>query len=258
MKTLDESILTAMDCGDKDILPYLPYILQDFWTIGSDPDVIIGLIKKHIKNPFRQRVLDLGCGKGAVSVKIANSLQYYCHGVDGIAEFVSFAAAKADEYGVADLCKFEQGDIREKIENLGKYDIIILGAIGQVMGNYYQTLSKLSPHLASEGIIVIDDGYVEEDSSFSHPHVLKRNEMLRQIDEAGMMLVDEVPAGESTAEGYEQEYARLARRCDELGGKHPDKAALFEDYKKQQQVEYDNLKSKIICATMVVKRKRDK
>ncbi|MFW5663658.1 MAG: SAM-dependent methyltransferase [bacterium] len=255
MQTLDESILAVMDCGDKDILPFLPCILQDFWSIGTDPEVVIGLIKKHIKNTSRRTVLDLGCGKGAVSVKIAKALQYNCHGIDGIADFVSFAAAKADEYGVAGLCKFEQGDIREKIENTGKYDIIVLGAIGQVLGNYFQTLTLLALHLTRTGIIIIDDGYVADNSSFVHPHVLKRSEMLKQIAQAGMMLVDEVPAAETTTEVYEQEYSWLARRCDELAVKHPEKRALFEDYKKQQQMEYENLKSEISCATLVVRKK---
>ena len=73
MKTIEESVLTAMDCTDSEILPYLPYILQDFWEIGSDPDVIIDLLKKHLSNTNNFKVLDLGCGKGAVSIIIAKS-----------------------------------------------------------------------------------------------------------------------------------------------------------------------------------------
>jgi hypothetical protein len=36
-----------MDCTDNEILPLLPFILQDFWEIGFDPDVMINRIKKH-------------------------------------------------------------------------------------------------------------------------------------------------------------------------------------------------------------------
>jgi len=35
MKTLEESIATAMDAQDTAIVPFLPYILQDFWEIGT-------------------------------------------------------------------------------------------------------------------------------------------------------------------------------------------------------------------------------
>jgi hypothetical protein len=36
MKSLEESVKAAMDVTDKELLPYLPYILQDFWEMGSD------------------------------------------------------------------------------------------------------------------------------------------------------------------------------------------------------------------------------
>ena len=68
MKTLKESVVTAMDGTSVDIFPFLPYILQDFWEIGASPLVIAALIEKHTSHFSDLRVLDLGCGKGAVSV----------------------------------------------------------------------------------------------------------------------------------------------------------------------------------------------
>ncbi len=47
MKTLDESVVTAMDGSDKELFSYLPYILQDLWEIGADPDAIINLIGRY-------------------------------------------------------------------------------------------------------------------------------------------------------------------------------------------------------------------
>jgi len=41
MKTIEETIAAAMDITEKELLPFLPYILQDFWEIGADPDTII-------------------------------------------------------------------------------------------------------------------------------------------------------------------------------------------------------------------------
>ncbi len=255
MKTVEESIMAAMDCRDKEILPWLPYILQDFWAIGTEPEIVISLIKKHINNEGKCSVLDLGCGKGAVSVKIAEAFQYDCHGIDALAEFISFAKEKAVDYNVSALCRFETGDIRERIHYLHKYDIIILGAIGQVLGNYFETLTQLNPHLNDNGIIIIDDGYVDDESECAHPQVLTKTEMLRQMEIAGMQLVDEVLADEVLAHSYDEEYCNLARRCEELIDSYPEKANLFLDYKEQQQQEYEKLKSEIICATMVVRRK---
>ena len=66
MKSLEESVVIAMDGSDPELFPFLPYIMQDLWEIGSDPETIIRLIRKHADKPAGMKVLDLGCGKGAV------------------------------------------------------------------------------------------------------------------------------------------------------------------------------------------------
>lgn len=257
MKTIDESVLTAMDCTDSKILPYLPYILQDFWEIGSDPDVMMNLIKKHLSNFNNLKVLDLGCGKGVVSINIAKQMNCECYGIDAIPEFVSFSASKADEYGVGNLCKFEVGDIREKIGTLAKYDVIILGAIGQVFGNYFETLTLLNNNLKDGGIVIIDDGYIEDESSFKHDHVFSKSDLKKQISDAGMQLIDEVNVSgdKNVTENYDTEYNNLLKRCQELIVKHPDKAEIFINYCEQQKKEYEDMKTEIKCSTMVIKRK---
>jgi cyclopropane fatty-acyl-phospholipid synthase-like methyltransferase len=256
MKTIEESVLNAMDCTDSDILPYLPYILQDFWEIGSDPEVMIDLIKKHLSNINNFKVLDLGCGKGVVSIKIAKQMNCECYGIDAIPEFISFSTSKADEYGVGNSCKFEVGDIRDKIRNIGKYDVIILGAIGQVFGNYFETLTILNNNLNYGGIIIIDDGYIDDESSFKHDSVFSKSDLKNQISDAGMQLIDEVNVSgdKSVTANYDTEYNNLLKRCQELSVKHPEKAELFNNYCEQQKKEYDNMKTEIKCSTMVIKR----
>ncbi len=109
MKSLEESVTTAMDGSDIRIFPYLPYILQDLWELGTIPDTMIKLIKKHFTNYSNQKVLDLGCGKGAVSVKLSQQLKCSCYGIDAIEDFITFAQQKANVYNVDQLCKFEVG-----------------------------------------------------------------------------------------------------------------------------------------------------
>ena len=256
MKTIEESVLTAMDCTDREILPYLPYILQDFWEIGSDPEVMIDLINKHLSNVNNIKVLDLGCGKGAVSINIAKQINCECYGIDAIPEFISFSASKADEYGVGNLCKFEVGDIREKIGTLAKYDVIILGAIGQVFGDYFETLTLLNNNLKDGGIVIIDDGYIEDESSFRCDYVFSKSDLRKQISDAGMQLIDEVNVSvdKNIAANYDAEYNNILKRCHELSLKYPDKAKIFINYCDQQKKEYENMKTEIKCSTMVIKR----
>jgi len=257
MKTLKESVAYAMDIPEQELLPFLPYILQDFWGLGSDPDAIIDMARKHLISRQNIKVLDPGCGKGFASIKVAKTLGYTCYGIDAIPEFIDYAVAKATEYNVSSLCKFEVGNIRVKIRNLKDFDIIILGSVGQVFGNYYETLKTLDHCLNDNGLIIIDDGYIEDDSGFDHPQVLKKQEVLNLIDKAGMSLIDEVTVrnNSSVFENYETEFVNIERRCQELIIQHPEKADMFYNYIKTQREEYDYLKSGITCSTMVIKRK---
>ena len=191
MKTIEESVVTAMDGSDKELFSFLPYILQDLWEMGADPEAIIKLIGRYFINCEDLRVLDLGCGKGAVSVKVAKSIGCNCYGIDAIPEFISYAGKKAHEFKVEHLCTFETGDIREKVKNLSGYDIIILGGIGPVFGDYYSTLTTLSSCINKNGIFIIDDGYIENNSDYSHPLILKQETIIQQINTAGMQLIED-------------------------------------------------------------------
>jgi protein-L-isoaspartate O-methyltransferase len=131
------------------------------------------------------------CTDTAVSIRLAVALNCNCYGIDGIADFIAASSAKAQEYGVESLCRFETGDIREKIKTSDQFDVIVLGAIGPVFGDYYETLTTLSKHLQQEGMIIINDGYMDSSSAFRHPALLYRNELLMQARQARMELIEE-------------------------------------------------------------------
>ncbi|MDR0231315.1 MAG: class I SAM-dependent methyltransferase [Dysgonamonadaceae bacterium] len=254
MKTLEESIATAMDFDkNTEIVPFLPYILQDFWDFGTPPEIVINLVQKHCKNYSNLNVLDLGCGKGAVSVKLAVTLSSKCLGIDGISEFIEISKEKAREYKVETLCRFEVGDIRKKIKELDKFDVIVLGAIGQVFGDYYATLTTLSQHLTAEGIIIINDAYIEDTSTYQHPAVLPLRKLLKQVEQAEMELIDKY-TDVTDNEEYTEQFVKIENRCKELIAKYPEKSSLFENYIQIQADEYDEMKNDMICSVMVFKK----
>jgi cyclopropane fatty-acyl-phospholipid synthase-like methyltransferase len=255
VKSIEESVVTAMDGSDKELFPFLPYILQDVWEIGAEPAVIIGLVRKHATDYSGLRILDLGCGKGAISIKLAKEFNCSCFGIDAITEFIAEANSKAAEFDVAHRCRFEIGDIRESVKTLPRFDIIILGAIGPVLGDYYATLTTLSKCLTPDGMLIVDDGYIEDESQYIHPLIQKKETVLQQVAAAGMTVIDEVIIQKDTIkESDDYIFERLQKRCLELIAKHPDKKELFEDYIQRQTDENDILETKIVCATIVIRR----
>ncbi len=255
MKSLKESVVTALDGSDKELFFYLPYLLQDLWQMGADPKVMIKLIYKHTNIYHRLRVLDLGCGKGAVLIKTAKEFGCTCLGVDAVKEFIQEAKEKAKQWEVSHLCQFKVGDIRKRIKKLKGFDIIILGAIGPVLGNYYETLKILSKCLAKGGKIIIDDGYIEDSSDYVHAPVEKKSVIVDQINSAGMRLIDEKITNKEEIKKTEGVIAKqLKKRCQELIEKYPDKEKLFQDYLKNQKEEKEALETKITCSTMVIEK----
>lgn len=255
MKTIEESIAAAIDAQqDTAIIPFLPYIFQDFWELGTSPEMVIGLIQKHCKNYSNLHILNLGCGKGAVSVKIAVALNYHCFGIDAIPEFIVTAKEKATEYSMEELCRFEEGDLRVKIKELDKFDIIILGATGPVFGDYYTTLTAISKHLTDKGIVIIEEAYIDDTSIYQHPAYLLRKDLLKQFKRAGMELVDEIVCNYSEIADISNEMENISKRCNELIAKYPPKVSLFENYIQKQVTENNALENNLSGSTMVLKK----
>jgi 2-polyprenyl-3-methyl-5-hydroxy-6-metoxy-1,4-benzoquinol methylase len=68
------------------MLPYIPYLLQDLWALGSSVEIILKVIKE-LELPKSAKVLDLGCGKGAVSIQIASRFGFHVTGIDAMEHF---------------------------------------------------------------------------------------------------------------------------------------------------------------------------
>lgn len=256
MKNLDQSITKSLDCDDISILPHLPYILQDFWEMGSYAEPIITMIKKHTTDYSNLKLLDLGCGKGAVTINIARKLKCNCRGIDAVREFIEVAEQKAQEFGVDNLCSFEQGDIREWVKSAAKFNVIILGSIGPIFGKISETIAQLKNCLEENGIIIIDEGYILNiPDGESSPFEFK-TDIIEEVKREGVSLFDEIihKNEEEVFDEYDNELIKLSQRCDELAELYPDKAECFENYKKKQSAEYDTLKTDFISSTMVFKK----
>jgi SAM-dependent methyltransferase len=254
MKDIILSVVDSLDGNSPELFPYLPYILQDFTEIGADPEVMVNLTKKHIPVKFLQ-IADLGCGKGAISVAMAKEFDCKITGIDAMPDFIDSAKEFALREHVSEKCRFFTGDIRTEILSLCDFGLVILGAIGDVLGNVGETLIKLRQILRPDGFILLDDAWskqieISNDSTF--PSAV---EYFSMIADAGFKVVETDVAEMSDLSGQEDIMMEsMQRRCDELSLKHPQLKHIFKQYIQNQQHEFNMMKYELTCATLLLKR----
>lgn len=254
MKDLKESIAESLDANDNAIIEYLPYILQDLWEFGADPETMMNIVKEHINNKDLN-ILDLGCGKGAVSIKLAKEFNCKIKGIDAVPEFIEEANKYAKLFNVECQCQFITGDIRTKINELKEFDLVILGAIGPVLGNMLETLNKLSPVLKKNGFVLMDDGYLEDDSSTEYSRCLRKTDFYNQIKDAGYKIIYEDIFNKDTLEESDDFiFDSIKKRIDELIEKYPDKKELFLGYIAKQEYENDMIENELITGNWLLRK----
>jgi len=252
MGEVEEKLAKSLTGETTELIPYLPYLLQDLWELGSDPKEIIKLIRKNIRKVKDLKILDLACGKGAVSVKLAKELGCHVQGIDIIPEFISYARQKAIELGVSDLCSFSAEDINISVAGERGYDIVIMGAVGEVLGSPEETIQKLMNTIKPDGFIIIDDAYVREGISGNYP---SREQWLKLFEDEGIQMIEEKPAKEDElADINDKNNEFIINRANELKNKYPDKAAMFDGYVNSQLAECHELENDIICVTWLLKK----
>jgi SAM-dependent methyltransferase len=250
------SIVESLDgAANPEIYPYLPYILQDIWEMGTDPGTVVDLVQRHIKTePFR--AVDLGCGKGAVSIRLAEAFNCQVTGIDGLPEFIEDARNYAEKHNVSHKCRFEVDDARVSIKTLQNFDLAILGAVGQLFGNIYQTLTAVGRTLAPGGYIIIDDGWLPDDSNANYDRCLSKTEFYHQIETAGFDILEEKHFDKDFINAANDEiWIAMKKRIDQLIEKEPQKRNVFEHYLEVQQNEIEMMANEIVCALWILKMK---
>ncbi|MCL1912915.1 MAG: class I SAM-dependent methyltransferase [Eubacteriaceae bacterium] len=243
---IDDKLAVSLSADTTELLPFVPYLLQDFWELGSDPIAMCCLIEKQVDVPSGMKVLDLACGKGAVSVRIAERFNARVKGVDIMPEFIKYALQKAAEYNVAGLCGFATGDVNEAVANERGYDVVVFGAAGVVLGEPAQMLDKLKAVINTGGHMLIDECYLPEnvkqsDLKSNSYELLTEKQWADLFGQAGLELVgvdfgkdNNTPASGCADEGM----AFITARAKELASKHHGKNAMFEAYVNNQLNEY--------------------
>lgn len=251
MGELEEKLAESLTAKTTDLIPHLPYLLQDLWELGSNPEEIIELVRRNIQAETKLRILDLACGKGAVSVKMAKELGCCVKGIDIMPEFINYAKQKAIEYRVEQLCCFDAEDINISVSKERNYDLVIFGGAGDILGGPEIMIKKLKQTIRPDGFIIIDDVYSLERSTSNY---LTYEQWLKIFIKAEVKLIEAKPANEKDLKNINDKNNQyIINRANELKKKYPEKTTIFDSYINSQLAECNELENEIVAVTWMLR-----
>jgi len=154
------------------------------------------------------------------------------------------------------------GDINEAVSAEKDYNVVILGAVGDVLGDPLETLQKLKSTIATSGYILIDECYLpdngsQDDVQYNNYEFLTKSQWDTLFAQCGLKIVKaitgddlEVIDNPDTANGM----AHITKRANELIDKHPNKKEIFEGYIHSQQREYNDLDNNLVPVVWLLKK----
>lgn len=254
-KSVSESLET-----DEFTLPYLPYLLQDLWALGSSVEDIIHLLQSLNLPRGETNVLDLGCGKGAVSIQVAEKLGFKVTGIDAMEPFIAEAKHRANELQVSHLCKFLVEDIFDYASAVHNFDIVILASLGGIFKTNKNTISVLRSQVKSNGYILIDDGYLKTKSSVNrkgYAHYKDYQETVNDLLSFKDQLIEEVNTTEKSIRINYEYLSSIEKRAAELMIRNNEIKSRIEKYIKLQREECDFLKEEVEGAVWLIRKRND-
>jgi len=246
---------------EKKLLQYMPYLLQDLWAMGCSADQILDLIANLNLPAGSVKVLDLGCGKGALSVQIAAKFGFNVSGVDAMPEFLKVAEEKSNEYKVTSLCTFIKEDILNYVTDSHDFNIVILASLGGIFGSNKQTIEKLRTQVSPGGYIIIDDGFLKKRDALNrkgYAHYRNYEETFKELTSFSDDLISEISTTEISKKINDEYLEVIEKRCSELITQHPQMGNKLKSYLDLQREECEILDKELEGMIWVLQKTKSK
>ncbi|MBN2029989.1 class I SAM-dependent methyltransferase [bacterium] len=254
---VEQSIADSLE-ADQILLPHMDTLLQDLWALGCSIDHIIDVISSLNLKPDQTRILDLGCGKGAVCIQIAERFGFQAVGVDVMESFLKDAREKASEHGVSHLCRFIKQDMRTYVSDEHDFDLVILASLGGILGSIRNTVGTLRTQVRSGGYMMIDDGYLRNAPALSrkgYSHYRNHEESIQELTVFNDLLVREVNTTDFSLEINGIYMQAIEKRGKELADHHPELKKDIEDYIRLQAEECEVIDYEIEGALWLIQKR---
>jgi ubiquinone/menaquinone biosynthesis C-methylase UbiE len=238
-----------------EIVPLIPELLGDLWSLGVPPQVIVELLRPLNLPPQTTRVLDLGCGKGAVSITLAKQLGFTLEGIDFFPPFIEEARKQAEDLGLSGTCRFREGDIRKTVLKPLDYDAAMLIWVGGILGDPGESVGKLRRTVRPGGYMVYADGYLKDGvrADVSHGSRLNHGEILQKLASHNDTIVGETVVPENQIRSLYSDYITSLRKgAERITQEHPEHSRALEDHIECQEEMCRTLEAAVVSAVWLL------
>jgi cyclopropane fatty-acyl-phospholipid synthase-like methyltransferase len=244
-----QSISKSLSSENALLFPHLDYILQDLVELGASAEDILFLYEKH-KTSSRERGLDLGCGKGAVSCCLAKNFDVEMIGIDLMSPFIETANKRAVEKNLTHKVKFYVEDMNDAVNHYKDFDFVIYAACGDVLGNAIEALTKIKQCLKPGGLVFIDDAFAIQPLDGYLTQAMWES----AISRSGFKLLEVKTMTKEDQEIIKQrQLSTIFQRVNELKALNPEYRFLFEKYYHTQVSEWETLIDCVVGVTLCLK-----
>jgi cyclopropane fatty-acyl-phospholipid synthase-like methyltransferase len=251
-----QEIAQAFD-ATPELLPFIPELLADLWALGGSVEVIVDLLRPLSLPAETTRIVDLGCGKGAVALTLAQEFGFQALGVDLFEPFVQEARERAEEMGIASRCQFICEDIRNTLFEVRDYDVVIYASV-MALGRLDECVAKLRQCVHSGGYMLIDNAFLTDPGKVESPwyeHCATHEETLSWLTAHGDALLREVIISTEDVKALNCEYTELIRsRAEKLAKLHTEAADSLYGYVEKQERESEIMERTVTSAVWLLQR----
>jgi len=222
-----------------ELLPDLPIILSDLDELGPSPEDIYDMMT-GLDLPQRFKILDLGCGKGAIDIFLAQQFNCSIRAIDAFPPFINYAIKKAKDFKLGQVCEFECNDIKKELKKNSQYDVVIFVSVGDIYGDYIQTLGEIRKVIKPQAYLIIEDGFLKE-NRINRSEFHKYGSYSQLIEQLSHFQDDIIKERLSSTEEIINQNKRnnvaLKKGANELLKRYPEKEDLVKHYLEAQKRE---------------------
>ena len=149
-QTLAARVAASLDLP-AEALPLAAELFADLEGLGTSHRRAAAWLHGAGVGP-RDRVIDLGCGKGAAAVAVAQRCGCVVYGVDGYGAFIEAAQALAEHHGVDARCSFDVGDVLTR-KKRRVWDAGVVLSVLPAM----DAVAVMARHVKPGGLVLLDD-----------------------------------------------------------------------------------------------------